>query len=54
MCAEKTLFFQMKYGYNREGLFCEGGAMMLRLLVFCLLFLLPVRVLAAPADLPSR
>ena len=28
--------------------------MMLRLLVFCLLFLLPVRVLAAPADLPSR
>ena len=27
--------------------------MMLRLLVFCLLFLLPVRVLAAPADLPS-
>ena len=28
--------------------------MMLRLLVFCLLFLLPVLVLAAPADLPSR
>lgn len=27
--------------------------MMLRLSVFCLLFLLPVRVLAAPADLPS-
>ena len=27
--------------------------MMLRLPVFCLLFLLPVRVLAAPADLPS-
>ena len=27
--------------------------MMLRLLVFCLLFLLPVRVLAAPVDLPS-
>ena len=27
--------------------------MMLRLLVFCLLFLLPVRVLAAPADPPS-
>ena len=27
--------------------------MMLRLLIFCLLFLLPVRVLAAPADLPS-